>query len=69
MWMIIVLTIIGIVFIEKIHRFSESTENIEQSNVAYYLATAAIERTIYTTNKETPWDITLESSGAISTDE
>lgn len=65
MWLIIVLTIIWVVFLEKIWRFSDRTENIEQSNAAYYLATSAIERAIYTTDKRTPWAIDPVGFGAL----
>ncbi len=67
MWLIIILTVIWVVFLEKIWRFSDQTENIEQSNASYYLATSAIEEAIYTTDKRTPWGISLIGTGTIQT--
>jgi hypothetical protein len=53
--------------LEKIWRFADQTENIEQSNAAYYLATSAIEEAIYTTDKRTPWNISPIEKGTIQT--
>lgn len=64
-WLIIFLTVLAIVFVERIWRFSATTENIEQSNIAYYQANAAIEQALNTADKRTPWNISLVSSGSI----
>ena len=47
------------VFYEKVYRFSQRSEGIENSNVAYYKAIGTIEQALYTgwVNKYTPWNI------------
>lgn len=59
LWLMFLLMMISIVFIEKIWRFSESVENIEQSNVAYYEANTMIERSLVGLDREKPWTMSL----------
>ena len=65
---LILLTIMSTVFIEKLVRFSEASDGIENSNIAYYQALGMIEETLYnpTVNKYTPWNV-LNSGSIIST--
>ncbi len=60
---LILLTIMSTVFIEKLFRFSQASDGIENSNMAYYSALWIIEETLYGpwVNKYTPWNV---SSGA-----
>lgn len=62
---LILLTLMSTVFIEKLIRFSEASDGIENSNIAYYNALGMIEETLYspTVNKYTPW--TVANSGSI----
>ena len=55
------------VFFEKIYRFAQASNGIENSNAAYYKALGIIEESLYTggVNKYTPWNvqnITLEGT-------
>ncbi len=56
---LIILTIMSTVFIEKLLHFSKASEWIENSNVAYYNALGIIEESLFTggVNKYTPWMI------------
>ncbi len=59
---LVVLTLLmmmSTVFFEKLFRFSQASEGIENSNVAYYTALGTIEEALYTgwVNKYTPWNI------------
>ncbi len=53
------LTVMSTVFFEKLYRFSQASEWVENSNVAYYSALGAIEEALYTggVNKYTPWNM------------
>lgn len=53
------LVMMSTVFFEKLFRFSQASEGIENSNVAYYTALGTIEEALYTgwVNKYTPWNI------------
>ena len=64
---LILLTIMSTVFIEKLVRFSEASDGIENSNIAYYQALGMIEETLYNpnVNKYTPWNV-LNSGSIIS---
>jgi type II secretory pathway component PulK len=42
------LTMMSTVFYEKVYRFSQRSEGIENSNVAYYKAIGTIEQALYT---------------------
>jgi hypothetical protein len=57
------------VFFEKLFRFSNASNGIENSNVAYYKALGIIEDALYTggVNKYTPWNIKNASVGAYTT--
>jgi hypothetical protein len=52
-------TVMSTVFFEKLFHFSQASEGIENSNVAYYKALGIIENSLYETsvNKYTPWNI------------
>lgn len=65
---LILLTIMSTVFIEKLVRFSEASDGIENSNIAYYQALGMIEETLYnpSVNKYTPWNV-VNSGSIIST--
>ena len=65
---LIILTIMSTVFIEKLLRFSQASEGIENSNGAYYNALAIIEESLFTgsVNKYTPWMIMNSSTGSFS---
>lgn len=54
-----VLTMMSTVFFEKLYRFSQASEGVENSNVSYYKALGIIEEGFYTggVNKYTPWKI------------
>lgn len=58
----------SIVFFEKLYRFSQASEWIENSNVAYYTALGTVEEVLYTgwVNKYTPWNIRDLSRGTSS---
>lgn len=60
------LTMMSTVFFEKIHRFSQRSEGIENSNVAYYKALWVIEEMLYTggVNKYSPWSIRNTTYGS-----
>ena len=60
------LTIVTTVFLEKVFHFSQSSEWIESSNVAYYSAVGLVEEQLMDPNvtKYTPWNIA--STGAIT---
>ncbi|GAB0175118.1 MAG: hypothetical protein HHAS10_09970 [Candidatus Altimarinota bacterium] len=65
---LIVLTLMMImssVFFEKVFRFSQASEGIENSNIAYYKALGIIETAMYGAgvNKYTPWNIKRATSG------
>lgn len=62
------LTMMSTVFFEKIHRFSQRSEGIENSNVAYYKALGVIEEMLYTgwVNKYTPWNMQDVAYGSSS---
>lgn len=53
------ITVMSTVFFEKILRFSQASEGIENSNIAYYKALWSIENSLYgvNVNKYTPWNI------------
>jgi hypothetical protein len=61
------LTMMSTVFFEKIHKFSQRSEGIENSNVAYYKALGIIEEALYTggVDKYTPWNIQDNSYGSV----
>lgn len=63
LFILIVLTVMTTVFMEKLLRFSRASEGIENSNVAYYHALWGIEETLYSTgvNKYTPWNVSNQS--------
>lgn len=46
-------------FFEKLYRFAQASEGIENSNAAYYKALGAIEDTLYANgvSKYTPWNV------------
>lgn len=56
---LILLTIMSTVFIEKLWRFHDASEGIENSNVAYYHALGMIEETLNApgVDKYTPWNV------------
>ena len=56
---LIILTIMSTVFLEKLLGFAKASEGIENSNVAYYNALGIIEEALYTgwVDKYTPWMI------------
>jgi hypothetical protein len=60
------LTIVTTVFLERVFHFSESSEGIESSNVAYYNALGLIEEQLMDPNvtKYTPWNVA--STGSLS---
>lgn len=60
------LTMMSTVFFEKIYSFSQRSEGIENSNVAYYKALGIIEDALYTgsVNKYTPWNISNNAYGS-----
>lgn len=60
---LILLTIMSTVFIEKLFRFSQASNGIENSNIAYYNALWIIEETLYGpwVNKYTPWNVSSAS--------
>ncbi len=62
------LMVMSIVFFEKLYRFSQASEWIENSNVAYYTALGTVEEVLYTgwVNKYTPWNIRDLSRGTSS---
>lgn len=45
---LIILTIMSTVFLEKLLGFAKASEGIENSNVAYYHANGVIEEALYT---------------------
>jgi hypothetical protein len=53
------MTMMTTVFFERVFRFSERSNGIENSNAAYYKALWSIETALYTgsVNKYTPWNI------------
>jgi len=59
LFIIILLTVMSIVFLEKLLSFSKASEGIENSNVAYYHALGIIEEALGTAwvNKYQPWNI------------
>jgi hypothetical protein len=63
------LTMMSTVFFEKVFRFSQRSEGIENSNVAYYKSLGIIEEALYTgwVNKYTPWNILNNSHGSNTT--
>lgn len=65
LFILIILTIMTTVFMEKLLSFAKSSEWIENSNVAYYYALGSIEESLYTwgVNKYTPWNIKNISYG------
>ena len=62
------LTMMSTVFFEKIYRFSQRSEWIENSNIAYYKSLGIIEEALYTgwVDKYTPWNIANNSRGSTS---
>lgn len=66
LFILIILTIMTTVFMEKLLSFAKSSEWIENSNVAYYYALGSIEESLYTggVNKYTPWNIQNSSYGS-----
>jgi hypothetical protein len=52
-------TVMSMVFFEKLFRFSQASEGIENSNIAYYKALWIIETAMYGVwvNKFTPWNV------------
>jgi hypothetical protein len=60
------LTIVTTVFLEKIFHFSDTSEGIESSNIAYYTAVWLIEEQLMDPNvtKYTPWNV--RSTGSLS---
>ena len=60
------LTIVTTVFLEKIFHFSDTSEGIESSNIAYYSAVGLIEEQLMDPNvtKYTPWNV--RSTGSLS---
>ena len=60
------LTMMSTVFFERIYSFSQRSEGIENSNVAYYKALGIIEDALYTgsVNKYTPWNIASNTYGS-----
>ncbi len=63
------LTMMSTVFFEKIYRFSQRSEWIENSNIAYYKSLSIIEEALFTgwVNKYTPWNMTGNSYGSKTT--
>lgn len=68
LWVLTLLTMISTVFFEKLYRFAQTSEGIENSNVAYYKALGIIEEVLYTwwVNKYTPWNIQNISLGSFT---
>ena len=66
---LIILTIMSTVFLEKLLGFAKASEGIENSNVAYYHANGVIEEALYTgwVNKYTPWNISNITIGGPAT--
>lgn len=60
------LTMMSTVFFEKIYRFSQRSEWIENSNIAYYKSLGIIEEALFTgwVDKYTPWNIANNSRGS-----
>lgn len=58
-------TVMSTVFFEKLFRFSQASEGIENSNIAYYKALWIIETAMYGAwvDKYTPWNIQRATSG------
>jgi type II secretory pathway component PulK len=58
-------TVMSTVFFEKLFRFSQASEGIENSNIAYYKALGIIETAMYGVgvDKYTPWNIKNATSG------
>lgn len=58
-------TVMSTVFFEKLFRFSQASEGIENSNIAYYKALWIIESAMYWAwvDKFTPWNIRNATSG------
>jgi type II secretory pathway component PulK len=59
MVILILLSIITTVFLERIWGFAQSSEGIEQSNIAYYDAVGLIEKQLMVNNvtRYKPWNI------------
>jgi hypothetical protein len=62
------LTVMSTVFFEKLYRFSQASEGIENSNVAYYKALGIIESSLFTgsVSKYTPWNVANGSAGSVT---
>lgn len=60
------LTTMSTVFFEKIYRFSQRSEWIENSNIAYYKSLGIIEEALYTgwVDKYTPWNMKNNTYGS-----
>lgn len=63
------LTMMSTVFFEKIFRFSQRSEWIENSNIAYYKSLGIIEEALYTgwVDKYTPWNMKNNNYGSTTT--
>ena len=51
-------TIMTVVFIEKLYPYTKLVRNIEDSNISYYYATASVEETLLTMSWTSPWNAT-----------
>lgn len=60
------LSMMSTVFFEKIYRFSQRSEWIENSNVAYYKSLGIVEEALFTgwVDKYTPWNMKNKSYGS-----
>lgn len=60
-------TMMSIVFLERLYRFNQASEWIENSNVAYYYALGAIEKSLFwpNVNKYSPWNVSNITLGNV----